>query len=131
MKDHLIGIDQSAKNYAWSFEMIVPENGLSLKFNDLLLEISFDQLMFTESKNVLGLAEPRFGVDFPIRFNFLDTFDGGNLSIQCHPSPQYAKSQFGENFTQDETYYIVDRKGDAQVYLGFQDDINKDEFQLL
>ncbi|MGA6118450.1 class I mannose-6-phosphate isomerase [Sphingobacterium anhuiense] len=129
MKDHLTGIDQSAKNYAWSFEMIVPENGLSLKFNDLLLEISFDQLMFTESKNVLGLAEPRFGVDFPIRFNFLDTFDGGNLSIQCHPSPKYAKSQFGENFTQDETYYIVDRKGDAQVYLGFQDDINKDEFQ--
>lgn len=129
MKDHLTGIDQNAKNYAWSFEMIVPENGLSLKFNELLLEVSFDQLMFTESKNVLGLAEPRFGVDFPIRFNFLDTFDGGNLSIQCHPSPQYAKSQFGENFTQDETYYIVDRKGDAQVYLGFQDDINKDEFR--
>lgn len=129
MKEHLTGIDQNAKNYAWSFEMIVPENGLTLKSNDQVLEISFDQLMFSESKNVLGLAQPRFGVEFPIRFNFLDTFDGGNLSIQCHPSPQYAKSEFGENFTQDETYYIVDRKGDAQVYLGFQEDIDQEKFR--
>lgn len=129
MKEHLTGIDQKAKNYAWSFEMIVPENGLSLSANDQMLEISFDQLMFTESKNVLGSAQPRFGVDFPIRFNFLDTFDGGNLSIQCHPSPQYAKQEFGENFTQDETYYVVDRKENAQVYLGFQEDIDKDNFR--
>ncbi len=129
MKKHLTGIDQTAKNYAWSFEMIVPENGLSLMNNDRTLKISFDQLMFAASKNVLGLAEPRFGVDFPIRFNFLDTFDGGSLSIQCHPSPQYAKSEFGEKFTQDETYYIVDRKEDAQVYLGFQENINKEDFR--
>ena len=129
MKDHLTGIDQHVKNYAWSFEMIVPENGILLEANGLTLEISFDQLMFQESANVLGRAQQRFDVEFPIRFNFLDTFDGGNLSIQCHPSPAYAKEEFGENFTQDESYYIVDRKDNAQVYLGFQDNINAKEFR--
>ncbi|ULT24335.1 hypothetical protein KUH03_35835 [Sphingobacterium sp. E70] len=96
MKEHLTGIDQQAKNYAWSFEMIVPENGILLESNGQVLEISFDQLMFQESSNILGTAQPRFDVEFPIRFNFLDTFDGGNLSIQCHPSPSYAKTEFGK-----------------------------------
>ncbi|WP_286857820.1 MULTISPECIES: class I mannose-6-phosphate isomerase [Sphingobacterium] len=131
MLEHLTGIDQQVKNYAWSFEMIVPENGILLENNGQVLEISFDQLMFQESSNVLGAAQPRFDIEFPIRFNFLDTFDGGNLSIQCHPSPSYAKAEFGENFTQDESYYIVDRKGDAQVYLGFQEDIDAENFRVV
>src|SRR5690606_27563608 len=30
LKNHLPGLDQEVPNYAWSFEMIVPENGLVL-----------------------------------------------------------------------------------------------------
>lgn len=128
MKERFTELYQDVINYAWSFELITPENGIVFSDKGTRLEVSFDYLMFFDNKAILGDAAETFGTSFPIRFNYLDTFNGENLSLQCHPTQEFIRSNFGEKFTQDETYYIADAGDDAVVYLGFQEDINKNEF---
>ncbi len=129
IKENISGLNNDVVNYAWSFELIAPENGIILQHGEQMLEVSLDTLFLYNNKAILGKAAARFGDLFPIRFDFLDTFDGGNLSLQCHPTVAYTKANFGEDFTQDETYYILDAEPGAEVYLGFQENIDKQEFK--
>lgn len=117
----IIGLDKSKSNYAWSFDGVPEENSLLLEVAGEIVEIPSVNLVFYKSKALLGEpVESRFGKEFPIRFDFLDTMDGGNLSLQVHPTKQYIRENFGMNYTQDESYYMLDAKPDATVLLGLK-----------
>jgi mannose-6-phosphate isomerase class I len=123
-----LGISTAAPNLAWSYELITPESGILLGTDDPI-EVGFELLMAAEGERVLGreLAE-RFGVSFPIRFDYLDTFGGGHLSIQCHPSEEYMLETFGLPYTQHETYYVVDTRPGAVIFLGLREDADLEAF---
>lgn len=114
-------LDPGQQNFAWCFDCVPEENSLLLGFGGTRVEIPAIDVVLCQPEGLLG--EPvygRFGAEFPIRFDFLDTMQGGNLSFQVHPSVDYARRHFGIPYTQDESYYILDCEEDAMVYLGFK-----------
>ncbi|MEA4948155.1 MAG: mannose-6-phosphate isomerase, partial [Petrimonas sp.] len=119
-------LDKSATNFGWCFDCVPEENSLLLKINDETFEMPSVNLVYLKSRELLGEpVEARFGQDFPIRFDILDTMEGGNLSLQVHPTTQFARDDFGLPYTQDESYYLIDAKDDATVYLGLKKGIDR------
>ncbi|WP_260862526.1 class I mannose-6-phosphate isomerase [Citrobacter sp. Marseille-Q6884] len=112
-------LDPSAPNYAWCFDCVPEENSLLLRFGQVRIEIPSQDLVLLHPRSLLGeKVHARFGAEFPIRFDFLDTIGGQNLSLQVHPITEYIQQQFGMHYTQDESYYILEAEPNAVVYLG-------------
>ena len=123
------GLDKSQNNFAWCFDCVPEENSMLYDFDGVKVEMPAIDIVLNKGKELLGeRVQARFGNEFPIRFDFLDTMDGGNLSLQVHPTTQYIRERFNMNYTQDESYYILDSGEDSCVYLGAKEDIVPDEF---
>ena len=121
-------LDKNQPNYAWSFDGVPEENSILFDYDGVIVELPAMDLVLYKPKELLGeQVYARFGAEFPIRFDFLDTMEGQNLSLQVHPLTEYIKKNFGMSYTQDESYYILDAKEDAVVYLGLKEGIQSDE----
>jgi mannose-6-phosphate isomerase class I len=123
--EEVCALEHNAKNYGWCFDCVPEENSLLLEFGKLKLEIPSINVVFDQSRALLGdKVHARFGDEFPIRFDFLDTMAGGNLSFQVHPLTEYIQHHFGMHYTQDESYYMLDAGPDAAVYLGLKEGVD-------
>ena len=121
-------LDVNQPNYAWSFDGVPEENSILFDYDGVTVELPAMDLVLYQPKELLGeQVYSRFGAEFPIRFDFLDTMEGQNLSLQVHPLTEYIKKNFGMSYTQDESYYILDAKEDAHVYLGLKEGIQPNE----
>ena len=75
-------LDREVPNFAWCFDCVPEENSLYFSFGDVRFEIPSIDLVFAYPARLLGNpVYGRFGDEFPIRFDFLDTMGGGNLSL--------------------------------------------------
>ncbi|HEV2391298.1 MAG TPA: class I mannose-6-phosphate isomerase [Verrucomicrobiae bacterium] len=118
-------LDRSVHNYGWCFDCVPEENSLLLGFGSERIELPSLDVVGREPVALLGdEVHARFGREFPIRFDFLDTMGGGNLSLQVHPLTEYIQQHFGMHYTQDESYYILDAGPGASVYLGLREGID-------
>jgi mannose-6-phosphate isomerase class I len=120
-------LPQDAPNYAWCFDCVPEENSLLLGFGAARVELPASDLVFRHPRELLGdHVYARFGAEFPIRFDLLDTMEGGNLSLQVHPLAEYIRERFGMAYTQDESYYLLDAAAGAVVYLGLKEQVDRD-----
>ena len=123
-------LDKNSENYAWCFDCVPEENSILIKVGETLIEIPSINIVFLHPVELLGeKIFARYGDEFPIRFDFLDTMEGGNLSLQVHPLTEYIRENFGMPYTQDESYYLLDAREDAKVYLGFLSGVDKEAFE--
>ena len=124
MKEKL-DLDKSYENYAWCFNCILEENSIYLRFGETRFETPAINLTFLKAVELLGDAvQARFGDEFPVRFDFLDTIKGGNLSVQVHPVTEYIQEKFWIPYTHDESYYIMEADEQANVYLVLKEEID-------
>lgn len=126
---HLIpGLPPEWLNCAWGFEVVAPENSITFALGDVAMRVPFNLFMHFQAAHILGRDNHRrFGDFFPIRFDFLDTMEGTNLSLQVHPPDSYINAHFGEPFAQHEMYYILETRPNAKVYLGLQETTSRED----
>jgi len=125
--EEVCDLPRDEPNHAWCFDCVPEENSLLLGFGEVRVEVPANNLTFLHPRELLGdFVYSRFGAEFPIRFDLLDTMGGGNLSLQVHPRPEYIRQQFGMDYTQDESYYMLDAGEDGCVYLGLKAGINRE-----
>lgn len=121
-------LEPDVENFAWCFNCVPEENSLVLGFGETRFEIPSINLVFFRPVELLGdPVHARFGTEFPIRFDFLDTMAGGNLSLQVHPLTEYIQDTFGMHYTQDESYYMMEAEKDGSVYLGLKEGIDPEQ----
>lgn len=85
-----------------------------------LLEIYLMDLIGTEAYN-------KCGAEFPLLIKILTVNDF--LSVQVHPDDEMAAERHNA-YGKTETWFIMDAKPDAMLYLGFNRDITPHEFML-
>lgn len=117
-------------NAAWVFDLIPLEVSIAVEAGTHLLEFPFFTFVQKEGEALMGAdCVKKFGGYFPIRFNYDDSYhSSGNMSIQVHSGHKYNVENYGEHGRQDESYYIVATGHGAKTYVGFNEDIDPDEF---
>ncbi|WKB82031.1 mannose-6-phosphate isomerase [Cellulophaga lytica] len=109
-----------------SWELSTVKGDVSIVANGDLLGTSLQELINTKTNDLLGksVAE-RFGTEFPILIKFIDAKQ--DLSVQLHPNDELAKKRHN-SFGKTEMWYVMDADQDAELIVGFNKDVAKEEY---
>jgi hypothetical protein len=124
-----LGMNSEASNTALGYELIAPESGVLCGDAAGTVELPFQAIVAQHPVDVLGVGvHEMFDTSFPVRFDYLDTVDGGNLSVHCHPREEYMRDVFGWPYTQHETYYVMVGGESGRVFLGLRGNVDIEAF---
>lgn len=132
-KDYLWGGNRLREEYgkkmdsdkiAESWELSCHKDGQSVIEGGEFDGKTLSEYIDAKGKFVLGTNCERFEY-FPILIKLIDAKD--NLSVQVHPSNEYALRVEGE-YGKTEMWYIVDCNEGAELLYGFKHEIGEEEF---
>ncbi len=109
---------------AESWELSCHKDGQSIVATGDYTGKTLSEYIEAKGNAVLGTNCERFEY-FPILIKLIDAKD--NLSVQVHPSNDYAMRVEGE-YGKTEMWYIVDCNEGAELLYGFKHEISKEEF---
>ena len=109
-----------------SWELSTVKGDISVIANGNLAGTSLQDLINKNPEGLLGKSVyERFGTDFPILIKFIDAKK--DLSIQLHPNDDLAKKRH-DSFGKTEMWYVMDADQDANLIVGFNKDVAKEEY---
>lgn len=118
------GKELSSDKIAESWELSCHKDGQSVVADGEYKGKTLSEYIAAKGNAVLGTNCARFEY-FPILIKLIDAKD--NLSVQVHPSNDYAMRVEGE-YGKTEMWYIVDCEEGAELLYGFKHEISREEF---
>lgn len=119
--------DYTEENIGESWEISGIKNDETLVSEGSLKGKSLEQLIKTFKGAIVGdNVYTIFGDTFPLLIKFIDAKKP--LSIQVHPSNEIAKKRHN-SFGKNEMWYVMEADDDAELIIGFDKNINKEEYE--
>lgn len=131
-KDYIWGGERLKKQFgkicdsntvAESWEVSCHKDGLCIIDNGIYKNTSLKEYITNSKKDVLGTNCRQFN-DFPFLIKLIDAKD--NLSVQVHPSDEYALSNEGQ-YGKTEMWYVIDCDSNSKLICGFENDTTKEK----
>ncbi len=108
-----------------SLEISAIEDKVSIVSNGFLAGNSIQDIIEIYMTDLVGYqVYMKYGIEFPLLIKFIDAND--KLSIQVHPDNDTAKYRHYA-YGKTELWYVVAAKKDAQLIMGFKEQIDKTE----
>lgn len=125
LKTHLKK-DYNEKSIGESWEISDVKGDETKVLKGALKGQTLKQLINTYKGDFVGESVYKaFGEDFPLLIKFIDAKTP--LSIQVHPSNELAKERH-DSFGKNEMWYVMQADKDAELIVGFESEIDKDEY---
>ncbi|WP_297706500.1 type I phosphomannose isomerase catalytic subunit [uncultured Eudoraea sp.] len=122
----LLGKELESDLVGESWELSGVAGDVSIVANGSFKGTSLTDLINRFPEEILGKSVlERFGKEFPILIKFIDAQK--DLSIQLHPSDKLARKRHN-SFGKTEMWYIMDADNDAELIIGFKEDISKETY---
>ena len=119
-------LNSDLKGVGESWEISGVEDNESVVANGPDKGLTLADMVRKYREELVGEANyARFGNKFPLLIKFIDAKQ--DLSIQVHPADDLAKKRHN-SMGKTEMWYIVDAEKDAQLCLGFNRPVTKEEY---